>query len=207
MSPQESQVLQNLLNQLVQTRGVTKDAQAVALINTALAQQPDAAYLLVLRVLMQDQALAQAQAQIAQLQSELQTSRAPSNPSFIDPANTWGRTASPMYSSPAAPAAPMQGPAPRTGFLGGGMGSILGSVATTAAGVAGGALLFQGIESLMGHHSGNGFMGQMPTENMTVNNYYADDPNQADPNTGDNGNGDYENGNDFDDSADDSSSF
>jgi hypothetical protein len=58
----------------------------------------------------------------------------------------------------------------------------LRSAATTAAGIAGGALLFEGIESLMGGHGGFGGMGGyggvggfMPQPGITetvVNNYY-----------------------------------
>lgn len=75
-------------------------------------------------------------------------------------------------------------PQPRTGLLSGGAGSFLGSAAATAAGVAGGAFLFQGLENLFGQHSG-GFLGQGApgevVENVTVNNYDADDtlPNSA----------------------------
>lgn len=40
----------------------------------------------------------------------------------------------------------------RSSFLGGGAGGMLGTMAATAAGVAGGAFLFQGIGSLLGNH-------------------------------------------------------
>lgn len=66
------------------------------------------------------------------------------------------------------------------------MGSFLGTAAATAAGVAGGAFLFQGIESLLGHHgSGGGFFDTASAtpehvENVTINEYYDtgdDEPN------------------------------
>jgi hypothetical protein len=41
------------------------------------------------------------------------------------------------------------------GFLGGG-GGMLGSIAATAAGVAAGSFLFQGIENMFGHHNQGG---------------------------------------------------
>ncbi len=44
------------------------------------------------------------------------------------------------------------------GLMGGG-GGFLRSAATTAAGIAGGALLFQGIESLFGQHASAGILG------------------------------------------------
>ena len=79
---------------------------------------------------------------------------------------------------------PQPQPAPakpaRSGFFSGGLGSTLGSVATTAAGVAGGALLFQGIENMFHHNSGGGgFFGQQPvmggTTETVINNYYDGD--------------------------------
>ncbi|RGA57306.1 DUF2076 family protein, partial [Klebsiella pneumoniae] len=68
MSPQEQQALENFLAQLTQARVGAKDPQAEARILDAVARQPDAAYLLVQRAMLLDQALASAQAQIATLQ-------------------------------------------------------------------------------------------------------------------------------------------
>ena len=67
---------------------------------------------------------------------------------------------------------------------GGGGGSFLGSMAATAAGVAGGAFLFQGIGNMMGHHGGaSGLMGQnnasLPAENTTGNNSHGADAQSA----------------------------
>jgi hypothetical protein len=63
------------------------------------------------------------------------------------------------------------------GLMGGG-GGFLRSAATTAAGIAGGALLFQGIESLFGQHASAGILGgQGVTPGLgesVVNNYYGD---------------------------------
>src|SRR5262249_21031849 len=64
-------------------------------------------------------------------------------------------------------------------------GSFLRSAATTAAGVAAGALAFEGIESLMrgfGHGCGEwsgGFGSGVPSVGETVINNYYDDPRQA----------------------------
>ncbi|MFC3106724.1 DUF2076 domain-containing protein [Undibacterium arcticum] len=193
MSPQETQSLQDFLNQLTQVRGIAKDPQADALIASAIAQQPDAAYLLVQRALLMEQALNIAKTQIAALQNQIQASQSVPARSFLDP-NAWGSTpvaasrpaAVPMM--PSAPA-PMQtpvmqsaAPAASPGFFGGGVGSMLGTVAATAAGVAGGAFLFQGIEHLMHPSGGTGLMNQpgmaplaAPVENTTVNNYYGAD--------------------------------
>jgi hypothetical protein len=87
--------------------------------------------------------------------------------------------AAPVSVPPPPQAAPA--PQPRPGFLSGGLGSTLGGIATTAAGVAGGAFLFQGIENLFHRNSAgaSGFLGQpaagaLPTETV-VNNFYGND--------------------------------
>jgi len=69
---------------------------------------------------------------------------------------------------------------PQGGGMMGGMGGggFLRSAAATAAGVAGGALLFQGISSLFGHNYAGGLMGGGMTPGLgesVVNNYYGSD--------------------------------
>jgi len=161
MNPSDTQTLQDFLNQLVQARGVAKDPEADALIQRAVAQQPDAAYLLVQRALLVEQALGNAQARIAELESQGGKNAG----GFLDP-NAWGNSAQSRPSNPvpgmeggryqaaapqqqvapAAQAAPAQG-----GFMRGGAGSMLGTVAATAAGVAAGSFLFHGIGNLLGN--------------------------------------------------------
>jgi hypothetical protein len=163
MNPQEIQALQDFLKQLADARGVQKDVQADQLISLAVAQQADAAYLLVQRAMLLDIALKNAKLRIADLESALQSAllKAPdANGSFLSPANSWGNSAqssSPLSrASTAAPIASASSSATNviaaptsSGFFGGGMGGMLGTVAATAAGVAGGAFLYQGIEHLM----------------------------------------------------------
>ena len=117
MSPQEVQILQNFLDQLVQVRGVTQDPQAAALIGAATARQPDAAYLLVQRALLMEQALNAANSQIAALQAELSEQKALNSnggrsAQFFDTsANAWGNSASnrgnPAAQAPVSPAPAM----------------------------------------------------------------------------------------------------
>ena len=141
MSPQELQALENFLAQLTQARAGAKDPQAEARILDAAARQPDAAYLLVQRAMLLDQALASAQTQIVTLQNQLQAAQAGRSASFMDSANNWGSHANSAAPNPGfAPqqAAPMQMPpqaqpaqqAPaqpvRSGFFSGGLGSTLG---------------------------------------------------------------------------------
>jgi uncharacterized protein len=195
MNTQEIQALESFLNQLVQARGVAKDPQAESLIAAAVTKQPDAAYLLVQRALLVEQALNGAKAQIASLQSQLQAAQSPPARGFLD-AEAWGNTPAaaprPAVSTPTAPMAPAyvqptamqsQAPAASPGFFSGGLGGTLGTVAATAAGVAGGAFLFQGIEHMMHPGGASGFMNQSglasltpPVGSTTVNNFYEADP-------------------------------
>ncbi|MFX5785494.1 DUF2076 family protein, partial [Acinetobacter baumannii] len=73
--PQETQVLQNFLDQLVKVQGINKDPQAQSLINDAVSKQADASYLLVQRALLMEQALATANSQIANLQADIRELR------------------------------------------------------------------------------------------------------------------------------------
>jgi hypothetical protein len=177
MSPQDSQMLHDFLSQLIQARGIQKDPEADALIQRAVAQQPDAAYLLVQRSLLQEQALNSAKEQIAQLQNQLQSVQQ-GDRRFLD-ANAWGNSGAARPASAAMqqerreyyrdprdyPQAQAQYQQPSMmggmfgsrpgGFLGGGSG-LLGSIAATAAGVAAGNFLFHGLDNMFHHHDQGG---------------------------------------------------
>jgi hypothetical protein len=86
----------------------------------------------------------------------------------------------PQYQQPVPGSFQAQVPGNAGGFLRGAGGGMLGNIAATAAGVAGGAFLFQGLEHLLGAHAGNGFLGPQsalskPDETTIVNNYYGDE--------------------------------
>jgi len=170
MNFQEREQLTAFLSQLVAARVGQKDAEAESLIRDALGRQPDAAYLLVQKAFLQEQALRNAQGRIDQLQSELDAARAnASRPAFAD-TNSWGNSA----------ARPAQAPAPARATPSAGWGSgWLGNVATTAAGVVAGSFLFQGIEHLMGHQNGGLFGGNnlasLPNETTVINNFFEPD--------------------------------
>lgn len=191
MTPQERSLLEGFLSQLAQVRGVNKDPEAERLIARAVEEQPDAAYLLVQRALLLGQALEQAKARIAALEQGEGRGQG-----FLDPnASGWGNpgpgpagyrgqppAAAPQYAPAYAPGygPPPQGyPAYGGSPAGGGFSGFLGQAAATAAGVAGGEFLFQGIESLFGHHGGGfggggGFASQpFPAEDVTINNYFG----------------------------------
>ncbi len=171
MSPQDTQMLNDFLSQLIQARGLQKDPEADAMIQRAVAQQPDAAYLLVQRSLLQEQALKSAREQITQLQDQLQSAQQ-GDRRFLD-ANAWGNSGGarpanapmqqerreyqsqvqPQYQQPSMMGG-MFGARPG-GFLGGGSG-LLGSIAATAAGVAAGNFLFHGLDNMFHHHNQGG---------------------------------------------------
>ncbi|MGZ8219947.1 DUF2076 domain-containing protein [Methylomagnum sp.] len=195
MNSEERRLLTDFLDQMKQARGFQKDPDAAALISAAAAQQPDAAYLLVQKALLQEQALNAAKSQIAQLQGQLEQARARSaapprsGGGFLGGSDPW---AAPAPTRP-APAAPWAGAAPQAPASGGGFGSFLGTAAAAAAGIAGGAFLFQGLESLLGghHNSGSGFLDSADinpdhAQNVTINEYYGSDDNQPDQDTQDN---------------------
>lgn len=181
MNTDEKKLLSDFLDQLKSVRGLEKDQEAASMIEAAAREQPDASYLLVQKNLLQDQALNAARAEISALRRELEGLKQPQGRSggFLS-GNPWSAAPAPRSNQgyQAAPA-PMA-PAPSGALGSGGFGSFLGSAAATAAGVAGGAFLFQGIESLMGHHGGGygfndtGFQGEHGAENITVNEYYGD---------------------------------
>ena len=213
MTPQERDLVTALLSRLAQHGTQPKDADADALIRRAMAQQPDAPYYLVQTVLVQDMALRNAESRIAELERQLAQAKAAPAPqdqpqsSFlagagrgsVPSAGAWTRSPpsaapAPVWSQSGGAGAPAYGAAP-TGaapvsnapsLVPGAGSGFLRQAATTAAGIAGGALLFQGIQSLFGPHYGGGFLSGMPTQpgiSETVNNYYYEDQGQNAPDT------------------------
>lgn len=163
MNLQEQEQLTAFLQQLDKAQAGYKDAHAQAMIADVFARQPDAAYLVVQRALLLDVACKNADAQIAQFNDQLARARthAAPVPGFLD-ATTWGRqeVSAPLRPATAAKAppltywaaAPLAAPAAARGFQ---APSFLSGMAGTAAGVAAGAFLFQGISHLVegGRHS------------------------------------------------------
>jgi hypothetical protein len=168
MTPQEREPLSAFLQQMTQMQSGQKDAEADALIREACVRQPDAAYLLVQRAMGLDYALQAAQAQTAKLQAELDQLRPSAPNSFLGTSNTWGRQV-PAPNAALAPLAPAARPAAQPTSAAAAPASswgsgMLGSIATTAAGVVAGSLLFQGMQGLMGHHSQSANAAPQPGE-------------------------------------------
>jgi hypothetical protein len=130
MTPDERNLLQSFLTDLVQTPGSAKEPEADGMIQQAMRANPNAAYLLVQHAILADQALHAAQAQLQQMQSQ-----GASAPSFLSAAQPWsGQGGAPVPSSPFA--------------ANSGLGGFLRTAGTLAAGVAGGDFIAQGIENI-----------------------------------------------------------
>jgi hypothetical protein len=212
MTPEERNLISGLFDRLGQASSQGKDAEADQLIRSKVAEIPAAPYMLVQSLLVMQQAVANAQTRISALEKQVAEREAapstqPPGGSFLaGVASLFGggqphgqpQRATTPPPPPPAPVQPMQPaqpqaygyppPVPQPAARGGG---FLQGALTTAAGVAGGALLFQGIEGLLGHNpgpfsgavspSGGLFGGATPTENTEiVNNYY----DQGDENRG-----------------------
>ena len=214
MTSEEHDLITGLFNRLRtadSSNQTPKDQEAVQLIGQLTGQQPAAPYLLVQTLLVQEHALANAQTRIHQLEQQAaQTQQTAAKPAasggFLSGLFGHSSTSAPQtqpvqgqmpppmpqpaYSQAAPPPYPTtanMAPSAGSGFLKGALG--------TAAGVAGGALLFQGVENLLGHNAGpfgggfggGGFGGgsflgggsgrgeEVVENNEVVNNYYNDD--------------------------------
>lgn len=139
MTPDERGLLTHFLGNITQVRGVPKDMEADSLIHQAIDSNPDALYVLVQHAIVADQALQAAQQRINELQSQQNGYLAPQNQGSFLGGLFNHQQQSPSFSAPYFPQQQQ-----------GGMGGFLRNVGTTAAGVAAGDLLFEGIENLFG---------------------------------------------------------
>jgi hypothetical protein len=196
MTPLEQAMIGDLIDRVQKTQLAEKDMDAEQMLQQGMGQNPDALYVLSQTVLVQKYALEQAQAQLAQAKAQIeQLQQQKSEPkqatSFLG--SLLGRNEAPAPMPPPPPQAYSQQPPPYAPVaaypqygapMGMGGGGFLRGAMQTAAGVAAGALAFQGIESLM-HGFGNaaGYGGQglggfgggeRPVEEV-VNNYYGDE--------------------------------
>ena len=204
MTPQEQKMLDDLVACVDSTRLEEKDPEAAQRIEEWSRRNPDAAYILAQTVLVQNYALEQAKAQIQNLQQQVvqppalpqqskQTSflgglfghKEEPRQQQVQPQQQPGYAPVPQYAAPQQYGQPAYGAPQGYPPPAGGGSSFLRSAATTAAGVAAGALAFQGIESLMhgfGHTAGFGDygggvgaglgeFGGRPEETI-INNYY-----------------------------------
>ena len=213
MTPDERTLLTQFLGDLGQTQGVAKDPEAASMIDNAIRANPDSAYVLVQHALLADQALHDAQAQIAQLKAQMQQGQPQPSSSFLGGAGLGPSVAQPRYQAQPQSSwgQAAQQPPPQQSFFGGGpfagggpfssggggLGGFLRSAGTTAAGVAGGEMLFSGLSGLFGGHHGGGFGGfgggggwGGGGGNETIINNYNDDGGGFDAGGYDSDNGD-----------------
>jgi hypothetical protein len=151
VTPEERNILQAFLADMAKAPGISKDAEADAMISSAVQSNPDALYLLVQHAILSDQALHAAQAQLAAQGGSTATS------SFLPPQQ---QTVAPPQAQPMGqplgqPTSPWAGqgglPIQSSPFgQDSGLGGFLRQAGTMAAGVAAGDFLFEGIENLFG---------------------------------------------------------
>lgn len=184
MTPEERAMISGLFDRMRGVGPVAKDAEAEALIVNSIRQQPDAGYMLVQSVLVQEHALQQAGARIEELEARMQQleaqaarpapqqsssflgglfgggSSAPSSvPATGRQSAGFAQGQQRMAPQPARPGSPW-GQAAQPG-MGAPMqhqpaagGGFLKSAMATAAGVAGGMLLANSISGMLGGSSG-----------------------------------------------------
>jgi uncharacterized protein len=217
VTPQEEQLLNALAQRVNSTQLEEKDPDAEAFLNRSFNSNPDALYILAQTVLVQNIALDQAKAQVAQLQGQLQQARQQPAHATSFLGSLLGRrdpqpeppqppqSTAPQYAQPVQqptfqpvqqpqyiPAQQPQQFAPAAQ----GQPSFLRGAMQTAAGVAAGALAFEGVEAalhgIMGHPAygygepamgmgmggfGMGGLGMgggvdRPVDETVINNYY-----------------------------------
>ena len=203
MTSDERILISTLFDRLNQAGAQPKDAEADEFIRTKVSEQPSTPYLLVQSTLVMQQALAAAQSRIAGLEKRLAEETRPSQEpggSFLSGvANLFGAGQPSPQPAPRSaqmpPPLPAQSaqtstnaPPPIQQAAPSGGGFLQGAL-STAAGVAGGALLFQGIQNLMGHNPGpfsglsgpsGGLIGGQPAvENTEINVFETNDPAAA----------------------------
>jgi uncharacterized protein len=193
MTPEERQLLSALAQRIKNVPPQQKDPEAEQFIRQLVMERPDTPYVLAQTVIMQDFALRNAQSQIEELQRQLSEMAPPaqerpgsflgglfgrspspqpstSSSGSVPRVNPWGNADTPPPGYGAAPGQgygpPPQGPVMQPAQT----GSFLRGAASTAVGVAGGALLFQGINSLFsGHHgfSTSALAGVNPQDSLS----------------------------------------
>ena len=157
MTPQERELITELFDRLAGLEGKPRDPDAERAISEGLARAPHALYPLVQTVLVQDEALRNADARIRELEGE---GAAPQQGGFLDSMrdSVWGQRDEQRGSVPSVrpgyrpmeqqPPQYQQPPVPQQGGFGG--GSFLGTAAASAAGMIGGSLLLNSFRGMMG---------------------------------------------------------
>ena len=174
MTPEERQLVTGLFDRMRNYSLPEKDGEAQAVIDENVRALPDAPYMLVQSVLVQEQALQEADSRIKALEERVRTlesgqqrpsgsgsflgglfgSRPPAEPARGPSVPVIGSRATPSTYAGGQPGAPLQtspppAASPWPGAGSGGGGSFLRTALATAAGVAGGMLVAGAIRDLM----------------------------------------------------------
>jgi uncharacterized protein len=172
MTPQERELIADLFDRLAQLENQPRDPEAERAIRDALKRAPHSLYPLVQTVLVQDEALKAANAHIEELEAGGAEAASARPGGFLDNMRDalFGRTETRRGAVPSVRPGPQLAPSPQPGasqapfgqaYAQGGSSqpqspSFLGTAAATAAGMVGGALLLDGVRSMLGgyHHGG-----------------------------------------------------
>jgi hypothetical protein len=182
MNSQEREVIDGIFDRLKQVESQPRDPEAEQYIGGRVTQQPYAPYAMAQALYVQEQALKQYAERVRQLEEDARAAQPAANASFLGGLFGGGAAPQPAPSREAfaaapppayQPAPPPQGPWGATAAPA--SGGFLRTAMTTAAGVAGGALLFEGIRGLFsgGMGGGLGGLGGQPAVNETVINEYS----------------------------------
>lgn len=150
MDRNDRQAIEDLFDKLatVERQSPPRDAESETFIRDKIARQPGAPYYMAQTIVVQEQALAAAEARLAELEEQAAEAR-PANGGFFD--SLFGDRREPQRSTGSVPRAgtanrePMQGQHP-------GAGGFLAGAAQTALGVTGGVLLGNAIAGMLGGH-------------------------------------------------------
>lgn len=170
MTPQEQALIQGVADRLRSANLTEKDSEAESFIQKEIGAQPSSTYILTQAVILQEQALQQAQTQIENLekhveQARQQAARAPHRSpgaSFLAGFGGDGRqqsaSPSPRPESRSSQRDPWgkQGAASQVLGAGGGFGSFMRGAASVALGVAGGHLLANALQGMLGGNDEGG---------------------------------------------------
>jgi len=145
MTPNERAMIEELFARIGSTAMPQRDAEADRLIGDLMTRTPGAAYALAQTVLVQDQALREAAERLRQAEAQARPPEEAPPPSQGGLLDRFG------LGTQRPGGVPRTGPAaePAQAQPGAGGGFLTGAL-QTAAGVAGGALLFEGIKGLFG---------------------------------------------------------
>ncbi len=213
MTAQEQDMINGLIDRVQKTQLQEKDPDAERLLQQGLSRNTDSLYILAQTVLVQQYALDQAGQQLSSLKAQveqLQTQQQHPKPATSFLGGLFGSGSTERTTAPAAPTpqsggqyTPVPGYAPQGNYAQPGYapavyggpqfgvqpqqgGGFLRGAMQTAAGVAAGALAFEGVESLM-HGFGNSMsgMGGAGRPEEIVNNYYGSGENDRGSNFAD----------------------